>query len=137
MIEKKDFILNDEIESNTFPYKILIVDNDQPTLLLLKLFFKSQGYSSYCTRRGIKSLEKLSEFIPKLILIDLMVADISPFKLCKKIKSNKRFKHIPLIYLTSFPASMVKEKLEETKADGCITKPFEFESLEYLLHYLD
>jgi len=49
---------------------------------------------------------------------------MSGYDMCKIIKSDPDLKNIPVIFLTARPASEVEKRLEETKADGYILKPF-------------
>ena len=104
---------------------------------ILKFFFEFKGYSSCCLRNGTECLKRLRRGVPKLILLDIMLPDISGFKLCKKIKSNMHYKKIPIFYLSSIPEKRVVENLEITHADGFISKPFSFEALEFLLKYIE
>lgn len=117
-------------------YDILIIDYDEPTLEILNCFFELRGYSSCCLRSGTRGLKKLGEINPKLILLNIMLPDITGFELCKKIKFNHFFNHIPVLYLVSILISKVQEKLEETKADGFIMKPFNFNQISFLFNYL-
>ena len=83
-----------------------------------------------------KGIEELNNFIPKLILLDINLPDLSGYDLCKMIKSNKNLKDIPVYLLTAIPVSEVEKKLEETKVEGYILKPFDFSDFEILFEYL-
>jgi len=71
-----------------------------------------------------------------LILLDIILPDVSGFTICKKIKSSEKFSNIPIIYLTAVPGNKVNEKIEETKADGYILKPFDLSDFESVFQYL-
>jgi CheY-like chemotaxis protein len=83
-----------------------------------------------------KGIEELKKSKPSVILLDIILPDISGYKLCKKIKSDKSLNDIPVYLLTAIPGSEVKKKLEETRADGYILKPFDFSDFEVLFKYL-
>ena len=124
------------VQTEHTQYDILIIEDDSPTIMVLTDFFKIKGYSSVGVTTGIKALEELKKWTPRLILLDILLPDISGYDVCEKIKSNKNLKHIPLYYITAIPESDVREKLEVTKAEGLLLKPFNFSEFEDILNYL-
>ncbi len=115
---------------------ILIIDDDNPTKFILKDFFKKKGYTCATTSLGEESLEILNKFIPKLILLDILLPDIKGYDLCKKIRTDKRFKKIPIFYITAVPEAEVFENLKETGANGYFLKPFNMNKFNILFDYL-
>jgi len=81
-------------------------------------------------------LEELNFNTPKLILLDIILPDVSGFTICKKLKANEKFRDIPVIYLTAVPRNQVNEKMEETKADGYILKPFDLADFDFVFQFL-
>ena len=71
-----------------------------------------------------------------LILLDIILPDISGYEICKRIKSDEKFKSIPLYYLTAIPGTEVEKNIEETGADGYILKPFDLSDFEPILNKL-
>ena len=117
-------------------YDILLIEDDLSTIELVTNYFEAKGYTSKGVITGAKGLEELNFNIPKLILLDIILPDVSGFTICKKIKSSEKFSNIPLIYLTAVPGNKVNEKIEETKADGYILKPFDLSDFEFVFQYL-
>ena len=117
-------------------YDILLIEDDLPTIELVTNFFEAKGYTSKGVITGAKGLEELNFNVPKLILLDIILPDVSGFTICKKIKSSEKFSNIPIIYLTAVPGNKVNEKIEETKADGTILKPFNLSDFEFVFQYL-
>jgi len=120
----------------TADYDILLIEDDLSTIELVTNFFEAKGYTSKGVITGAKGLEELNFNIPKLILLDIILPDVSGFTICKKIKANDKFKDVPLIYLTAVPGKKVNEKIEETKADGYILKPFDLADFDFVFQYL-
>lgn len=120
----------------TSEYDILLIEDDLSTIELVTNFFEAKGYTSKGVITGAKGLEELNFNTPKLILLDIILPDVSGFTICKKIKSSEKFSNIPLIYLTAVPGNKVNEKIEETKADGYILKPFDLSDFDFVFQYL-
>jgi len=120
----------------TAEYDILLIEDDLSTIELVTNFFEAKGFTCKGVITGAKGLEELNFNTPKLIFLDILLPDVSGFTICKKIKSNDKFKDIPLIYLTAVPGNKVNEKIEETKADGYILKPFDLSDFDFVFQYL-
>ncbi|MBY9014837.1 MAG: response regulator [Candidatus Lokiarchaeota archaeon] len=123
-------------DENPAEYEILLIEDDLSTIELVTNFFEAKGYTSKGVITGAKGLEELNFNTPKLILLDIILPDVSGFTICKKIKTSEKFKNIPLIYLTAVPGNKVNEKIEETKADGYILKPFDLADFDFVFQYL-
>ena len=117
-------------------YDILLIEDDLSTIELVINFFEAKGYTCKGVITGAKGLEELNFNVPKLILLDIILPDVSGFTVCKKIKSSEKFSNIPIIYLTAVPGNKVNEKIEETKADGYILKPFDLSDFDPVFQYL-
>ncbi len=126
----------DHITVNTNHFDILIIEDNIPTVNLLRDYFESKGYTCKCALTGDKGLKALVSVKPKLILLDIILPDINGFEICKSIKNNERTKDIPLYYLTAVPGTKVDEMMVETKADGKILKPFNLTDLNFLFDFL-
>jgi len=131
------FITKSETKELQAPqYDVLLIEDDPSTIDLIKNYFKRKGYSFKGVLTGLKGIEELKLSTPKLILLDIILPDISGFEICKNIKSHETLKEIPVFYLTAVPGPKVENKMEETKADGYILKPFNLVDLEFLFEYL-
>lgn len=108
--------------------QILIVEDNEEMLNLLVSIFQPI-YEVQKAHSGEEALEKLSTFMPDIIISDVMMGDFSGIKLCSMIKNNYEICHIPVILLTA-------QNLEENNIDGLqngaddyITKPFKVQLL--------
>ncbi len=117
-------------------YEILLIEDDLATIRLLTSYFESKGYKCKGVVSGTKGLEELRGGIPKLILLDIILPDISGYEICKMIKDHKVYHEIPIYLLTAIPGSEVEKKIDETKADGYILKPFDFSDFQVIFQYL-
>ena len=78
----------------------------------------------------------MNNTVPKLILLDILLPDVSGYEICKKIKADEKLKDIPVYYITAVPEAEVHSKMSETKANGYILKPFNISEFNILLDYL-
>ena len=117
-------------------YDILLIEDDLATIRLLTSYFESKGYKCKGVVSGTKGIEQIRGGVPKLILLDIILPDISGYEICKMIKDHKVYKEIPVYLLTAIPGSEVEKKMGETKADGYILKPFDFSDFEVVFQYL-
>lgn len=117
-------------------YDILLIEDDLATIRLLTSYFESKGYKCKGIVSGTKGLEEIRGGVPKLILLDIILPDISGYEICKMIKEHDKYKDIPVYLLTAIPGSEVEKKMGDIKADGYILKPFDFSDFEVFFKYL-
>jgi CheY-like chemotaxis protein len=119
-------------------YDILFVEGlgYPDTITLPMTYFESKGYSCQGVCGGKKGFDELYINIPKVILLDIILPDFSGYEICKQIKSNPKWKDIPVFFFTTIPGSEVERHMEETGADGYILKPFSFSDFDGILDLL-
>ncbi len=130
-----EFLTGMEPESSQ--YDILIVEDDTSTSLVLTDFLEIKGYSSLGVTTGNRAIEELNRSIPKLVLLDIMLPDISGYDICKKMKDDENLKNVPVYYITAIPEAEVSKKIAETGANGFILKPFDFSDFDMLFNLLN
>jgi CheY-like chemotaxis protein len=136
LLENKIVNILDDIKVEATDYDVLLIEDDLPTIRLIKSFFESRGVVCKGAISGTKGYEELKNSHPRLILLDIILPDVSGYDLCKRIKEEEENKDIPLYFLTAIPESEVEKKLEETGADGYILKPFDFSDFEIVFKNL-
>jgi signal transduction histidine kinase/ligand-binding sensor domain-containing protein/DNA-binding response OmpR family regulator len=118
--------MNNEAERK---HTLLLIEDSDDFRFYLKDNLKLL-YSIVEARNGVEGWKQTLSHQPDLIVSDIMMPEMNGIDLCKKIKSDERVSHIPVILLTA--RSSEEQKLEgfETGADEYVTKPFNFEILE-------
>jgi len=110
--------------------KILVVDDEPDIMDVATARLKHLGYEIIPAIDAEQALTVLQKNTPDLILLDLLLPKMQGDELCKKLKSDDKYKKIPIILFT---ASAIRpglpDKIKEMGADDCIIKPFEPEEL--------
>ena len=104
--------------------KILVVDDEDNIRELLKFSLEKNGFVVKEASDGEQALTVLSNYIPDLIILDLMLPQIDGLEVCRRIKSNSNTAGIPIIMLTARAEEIDKVLGLELGADDYITKPF-------------
>ncbi|MEW5758877.1 MAG: response regulator [Candidatus Omnitrophota bacterium] len=109
--------------------EILIIDDEPDILALAVTRLETSGYKVITAVDAEKAWDLLAKNMPDLILLDLLLPIMQGDEFCKKLKSDSRFKHIPVILFTASTIRSSFEKIQELGADDCILKPFEADEL--------
>ena len=109
--------------------QILIIEDDDHIIELLKFNVENNGYGVSVAMDGHEGLDKAINELPDLILLDLMLPGIDGIDICKKLKSKDRTKEIPIIMLTAKGHETDKILGLEIGADDYMTKPFSVREL--------
>ncbi|MFX1448526.1 MAG: response regulator [Promethearchaeota archaeon] len=131
----KNFL--DNIKPDSTPYDILLIEDDLPTIRLITNYFDNKDYVCKGVVSGTKGLEELKRTIPKVILLDIILPDISGYDICHTIKTDNAFKKIPVFFLTAISESEVKKNYQKSGADGYILKPFNFSDFDVIFEILN
>jgi len=109
--------------------KILIVDDEVDLVETIRFPLEMEGYTVLVSYNGEDALNQARRESPHLILLDLMLPKLDGYKVCRLLKFDEKFKHIPILMLTAKTQQKDKSMGMETGADEYITKPFDMEEL--------
>ncbi|MFC1508163.1 response regulator transcription factor [Candidatus Omnitrophota bacterium] len=109
--------------------KILVVDDEKDLVMTLSYRLKANGYEVVAAGDGEEALKKARTENPDLILLDLMLPKLDGYKVCKVLKSEEKYKNIPIIIFTARAQEIDKDLSREALADAYMTKPFEPQAL--------
>ncbi|SEA80877.1 response regulator transcription factor [Pedobacter hartonius] len=108
--------------------QILLIDDHEDMLTFLQNDLQAD-YSIYTAANGREALEIIRHHVIELIVSDVMMPEIDGFGLCRRIKSDLNYSHIPIILLTAKNTLKAKITGLELGADAYIEKPFSPEHL--------
>ena len=109
--------------------KVLVVDDEEHIVELLKFNLTNSGYKVLTAENGIEAIEIINKEIPDLILLDLMIPGMDGLDVCKEIKRNKDTAGTSIIMLTARSEELDKIIGLELGADDYVTKPFSVREL--------
>lgn len=109
---------------------MILVVEDNPDMLAFIRKQLTTEYSVLTAMNGIEALAVLDNHYVNLVVSDVMMPQMDGFELCKTIKSDLSYSHIPVVLLTAKTNIQLKIEGLELGADAYIEKPF---SVEYLL----
>jgi signal transduction histidine kinase len=87
------------IQSTTIT--ILLVDDNQNNLDVLKCYLKPHNYNICAVTSGEKALKVIEKTNVDLILLDIIMPGIDGYQICKTLKDTPRYAHIPIIFVTA------------------------------------
>lgn len=109
--------------------KILIVDDEEHIIELIKFNLLNAGYDVFTANDGLDAVKIAKAEKPSLMLLDLMLPGIDGFDVCKEIKRDNEMKKTSIIMLTAKGEELDKILGLELGADDYITKPFSVREL--------
>ncbi len=109
--------------------KILIVDDAEDTVELLRKRFRAEGYDTSEAFNGEQALNTVPEYEPDLIVLDVMMPKIDGYEVCQRLKADEKTKYIPVLMLTAKGEVEHKVKGLNIGADDYMGKPFDYKEL--------
>ncbi len=103
--------------------KILIADDNQPNVELLEAYLAEFDCELAMAADGHETLEKVAEFKPDLILLDIMMPKLSGFEVCRTLKADPATSHIMILMVTALGESGDIERAVACGCDDFLSKP--------------
>jgi CheY-like chemotaxis protein len=134
--ESKQVIINNLHDKETAFHskKILLVDDDTRNVFALSQILKERGMEIIKAENGKNALELLETHSSiDLVLMDIMMPEMDGYEAMKRIRSQVKFKNLPVIALTAKAMKDDKQKCIDAGANDYITKPIDVERLLSLM----
>ncbi|MCW5723867.1 MAG: PleD family two-component system response regulator [Maricaulaceae bacterium] len=103
--------------------RILVVDDQEPNVRLLEAKLKAEYFETLTATSGIEAIEIASAEQPDVILLDVMMPGMDGYEACRRLKADKRTRHIPVVMVTALDQREDRIKGLECGADDFLTKP--------------
>lgn len=108
---------------------ILIIDDNPINVKLLQLVMRAEPWPMRVAHNAEQAMLELVKKTPRLILMDLQLPDVDGLTLTRMLKSDERFKSIPIVAVTSYAMKGDEERAREAGCDGYVTKPIDTRAL--------
>lgn len=108
---------------------ILVVDDEEHILELLRFNLEKAGYQVYMAENGHDTLKLLETHQMDLMVLDLMLPDVDGIEICKRIRASEKHAMLPIIMLTAKSEEIDRILGLELGADDYMTKPFSVKEL--------
>lgn len=110
--------------------KILVVDDTQLNVKLLADRLGASGYSIATASSGEEALEKVEQWQPDLVLLDVIMPGMNGYEVCRKIRNDLENSILPVIMVTALDPDEERVKGLDAGADDFLTKPVNIPELE-------
>jgi DNA-binding response OmpR family regulator len=109
-----------------FSGNILVADDEKVNVDFFQVMLSKLGFEVETACSGEELFEKLKNFTPDLIILDLLMPNMSGFEVARRLKAEKRTREIPIIVLTAVSDIRDKVDMLELGIEDYIMKPFNF-----------
>ncbi len=103
---------------------ILVVDDEANIVELIRFNLEKENFRVITAPDGVSGLATAQEYLPDIIILDIMMPDKDGFEVCRALRANKNTAYIPIIMLSAKSELMDKVIGLEMGADDYMTKPF-------------
>ncbi len=108
---------------------ILVVEDEEGIARMLQVLLEARGFATLVTHSGDEAFACLCDHPVDLVLMDIMMPGADGYDVCRRLKADQRWRHIPVVMLTAKAAPRDMVRGLEIGADEYVTKPFNSEEL--------
>ncbi len=109
--------------------RILVVEDEPGIARMIQVLLEARGFTTVVGHSGDEALRQMAEQPAELVLLDVMMPGMDGYEVCRRLKGDPRWRHIPVVMLTAKDTTRDKILGLETGADDYITKPFNTDEL--------
>jgi two-component system cell cycle response regulator DivK len=106
-----------------YPKRILIVEDNEIDVRLLKDILEMRGYDTLQTGDGLEAINLAFANLPDLILMDIQLPEISGLEVTRRLRGDERSKRIPIVAVTAFAMGWHEQEALDSGCDAYISKP--------------
>lgn len=110
--------------SNIIDATIMMVDDEPITMEMVQVFLEEDGYTQfYLEEQSVQAMQTLEKVTPDLLLLDLVMPGVTGFDILREVRQHPKFKHLPVIILTSSTDTESKLRALDLGATDLLAKP--------------
>lgn len=104
-------------------HKVLVVDDEEPILELLRYNLEKNGYEVRTASNGFQAVEIAKKFTPDVVLLDIMMPKMDGVETCRQLRENPDLQKTFIVFLTARSEEYSEVAAFDVGADDYITKP--------------
>lgn len=113
------------------PPQVLIVEDEPDNQEIVRAVVEDiLGYHATLASDGMEAMARLSEELPNLVLLDLMLPKLDGYEVVRRMKSDSRTRNVPVIAITALARPRDRARALEAGCDDFVDKPFDLDALE-------
>lgn len=109
--------------------RVLVIDDEPEITDIVEAFLSEAGYVVASENQPTKAVDKVIEFKPNVILLDIMMPGMDGYEVCQQVKQLPGMAHVPIIFLTGKDRADDMGRSFKVGGDMFIKKPFSCERL--------
>ena len=116
--------MESSITGQCAPRKVLLVEDNELTMMLFTDVLEVHGYETLQTRDGLEALNIARLYKPDLIVMDIQLPGMSGLEITRQLKADEKLRTIPVIAVTAHAMPGDREKIRQAGCEDYIAKPF-------------
>ncbi len=112
--------------------RVLVVDDEESITELVAMALRYEGFTVETASAGYPALQRLEDFRPDLLVLDVMLPDVDGFTIAERVRRERR--DVPVLFLTARDATEEKVRGLTIGGDDYVTKPFSVAELVARIH---
>lgn len=115
------------------PLRVLLIDDSKTIRKSGENLLRKEGCDVYTCEDGYEAISKFAEINPDLVFVDITMPRLDGYGTCAMIKSNERFRQVPVVMLSSLDSIFDRARGRVVGASHYLTKPFTRQDLAGVL----
>jgi two-component system cell cycle response regulator DivK len=112
-------------------HRVLIVEDEPDNQAIVRAVVEDMvGCSAVLADDGLEALTKVSDQVPNLVLLDLMLPKLDGYEVARRLKGDPKTHNVPIIAITALARPADRTRALEAGCDDYVDKPFDLEALE-------
>ena len=112
---------------------VMVVDDSLTVRRVTQRLLSREGYQVVLAKDGVDALEQLQDYPPDIMLVDIEMPRMDGFDLTRNVRNDDRYRHIPIIMITSRTAEKHRRHAAELGVDAYLGKPYQEDELLELM----
>ena len=109
--------------------RVLIVDDEEDLVEMLRMRLESLGYSVRTASDGAAGIAAAAEFKPAVILLDNLMPDMEGVEVCHRLRADPKMAGIRIVLMTAGSPTKSATRAKEAECDDLILKPYDYDEV--------